>query len=650
MQSYNFIPGTFLLALTLSCSNARNRELPENLILLDGDINGVMIRSGDRSLVIYGDPGNNVESADLILFTHARRDVVWAGKKLLREGTKAVIPEGDAGLFTRTDSFWNDFRIARFHDYAQQSTKVPVESIEAYRTVNDGDTLWWQDIPIRVIGSRGYTRGAVSYMVPMDDRRIAFTGDLIYGDGQIMDLYSLQDSIADMGVRGYHGYAARMADLIRSLENIRSLKPDILIPVHGPVIYNPDEAIGTLIDRLHSLYRTYLSVNAFRWYTGQEKHDGMAARVLPAGMPVDWMPLAETRENPDWLIHHVNSKLILSEDSTGFLVDCGLQEVRMNLRRLEEKFPCKDIEGIFVTHYHDDHADFVHEMQQRFDCPAYCTSELKDILQHPGAYRMPAAASNPIPDIVEVAERSVMEWKEFRFTFYYLPGQTIYHDAMLVEHENGESIFFCGDSFSPTGLDDYCLQNRNLIAPGTGYLYSLDLLRTLPENCWIVNQHIDPPFRFSDEQLDFMEQKILERQEILADLIPWDDPNYGIDEGWARFYPYGQTVQPGESSEFSLVINNHSKEPKEYTIRPHGVPGLSFSPGEQVIEIPAKQEGKAEFTLSVSGGMSPGQIILLADISVDERYLHEWCESIIQIGSPASASGKNSGTDIPVSP
>jgi glyoxylase-like metal-dependent hydrolase (beta-lactamase superfamily II) len=624
-----------LICMLLHACSGRKSRISPHLEWIQGDINGAFIRSGTKRLVFYGDPAGVLSKAEMVLFTHARRDVVWAGRDLVREGAEAVVPRGEAAFFTRVDSCWNDFRESRYHDYSQQSTKWLSSPLVASRRVGGGDTIQWHGIPIRVIDSRGYTRGAVSYLVRIDGLDVAFTGDLIYGDGKIMDLYSTQDQIREVKVRGYHGYASRIADLISSLERLASLDPDLLVPVHGPVIEEPGEAIGKLIGRLRQLYSNYLSVNAFRWYTGQEIQEFMAGRVLPAGMPVDWMPYAETSENPSWLIHRGNSKLILSQDGKGFLIDCGMEQVFHEMMRVEENFPCHDIDGMFITHYHDDHTDYVNEIREKYHCPVYVTPELEDILEHPRAYRLPAMTSSPIDSLVTVPDASGMTWKEFTFTFYYFPGQTLYHDALLVEKKDGEKIFFVGDSFSPTGLDDYCLQNRNFVQSGMGYLYCLQLLRNLPGDCWIVNNHIEPPFRFTAKQLDFMAARLHERRTLLQDLFPWDEPNYGLDERWARMYPYGQTIRPGQQAGISVVIFNHSEHPNEYLVRPlAGLEGLSVSPEQRLILIPPNEEGRAAFILKAGKDTPPGLRVQTVDIAFDGWTFHEWCESMIEVKSP----------------
>ena len=70
------------------------------------------------------------------------------------------------------------------------------------RWVEGGGETQWPATQIEVLDTPGFTRGSVSYLCEVDGRRIAFTGDLIYGDGQLLDLYSLQDAIPEAKVGG----------------------------------------------------------------------------------------------------------------------------------------------------------------------------------------------------------------------------------------------------------------------------------------------------------------------------------------------------------------------------------------------------------------------------------------------------------------
>ena len=75
-----------------------------------------------------------------------------------------------------------------------------------------------------------------------------------------------------------------------------------------------------------------------------------------------------------------------------------------------------------------------------------------------------------------------------------------------------------------------------------------------------MNQHIPHLFRFTDAEMDHLETSYRERQQLLSELLPWDDVNYGIDEQWAWVYPYGAEVKRGDRIDFKLKLRNHSKK------------------------------------------------------------------------------------------
>jgi len=623
-------------------------------------VNGVFISAGrlpaensGRTLVIYGDPASSLEKADMVLFTHSRRDVVWAGRKLVEGGAESIAPRAEVDNFTKVDDFWLSFVNRRFHDSEQQTTKILTKPLPISREVAGGDQISWQACPeraerdtsIRVLDTPGYTRGAVSYFINVDGLTYGFVGDLIYGDGHLMDLYSLQDAVAEAGIGGYHGYAGRLGDLITSLRKVIDQNPDILVPAHGPVIRNPKQAIERLIQRLQAAYANYLSINAGHWYF-KERYEVLAKRVLGSAERVDWMPYAEVIEKtpPGWIIPIHNSRLLLSQDKSGFLIDCGSEAIIGEVTKLKEHGQLERLDGVFITHYHDDHTDKVSELVKKFGCPVYASQQSADILVHPAAYRLPCLTSNAISNLTAVPDGHKMRWKEFDFTFYYFPGQTLYHDALLVEKDGGEKIFFIGDSFTPSGIDDYCLQNRNILHRGMGYFYCLDLLRKVPAEHLLINQHVVEPFRYSKDQIDHMTKVLEERRQILADLFPWDEPNYGIDEQWARIYPYGQQTKAGQRVGVSVKILNHSSLAHTYTASLNVPEGFESEPKSASVRIEPREESQLQFKITIPETVFPacagtswplrkqGKLyIVTCDVEFDRWHLRDWCESLIEI-------------------
>lgn len=613
------IPYTLLLLFSSASIAA---SLPSSVRFLPGDINGLLIKP---DILVYGDSASRIKSAQYVLFTHARRDVVWAGARFVAAGAKAIVPERERDLFANPVSFWSAYETDRFHDYSQVNTKVLTEPLAVSKTVHGGETLSLSNVRVDVIDTPGYTRGAVSYLLNLPGARIACTGDLIYGDGQLFDLSSLQDAIPEAKTRGYHGYAARAGALIESLRRVAAFKPDFIVPARGPVIDHPQAAIDKLIFCIQALMASHFATDALLWYWGEESLRIRSSRVLD-GRAVESMALAEQRPLPDWALAIGNSRLLLSRNGAGFIVDAGYKGLQPKLNELTAAGHLKSVDGIWITHYHDDHTDYAQETASRYHCPIYFTQPLRDVLEHPGAYRLPCLTTNPITSGKPQADGAQMRWQEFKLTFLDFPGQTLYHDGLLVERDDGETLFFLGDSFTPSGIDDYCLQNRDFAREGEGYLYCLRVLGRLPKQSWLINQHVDPTFRFSPAQMERMRTELLKRIAILRDLSPWPDLNFAIDESWAAIHPYAVEAADGQPVTVALCIRNHASGAQTFRLHWNTPPGLRLVNFTATAKVPSHGEAMARATFIAE---TPGLHIPTADISTPQQTLHRWSESLI---------------------
>ena len=598
-------------------------KITPHVSFVPGAVNGVLIERGADTIAIYGDPRPQPARVSTVFFTHHRRDVVWAGRTLVSRGARAIAPEAEKELFTGTADFWSRYRTARFHDYANQSSRILAEPLPLARTVRGGDRV----DGIEAIDSPGYTRGAVSYLIEIDGKRIACTGDLIYGDGRILDLFSLQDAIPQVKEDGYHGWAARAGDVVSSLRRIAAWKPDVLLPARGPAIRNPAAAIEALIGRLQAVFASHFSIDALRWYRGDDRLRAMAARVL-GERPVEWMEMAETVQEklPEWIIPITNSRLIVSRSGAAFLVDCGNQRVVDTVAQLKREGRIQRLDAIYITHYHDDHTNLVQSMADRYHCPVYFTGEMQDILEHPESYRMPCLTPNAIHGGRPMESGARIRWNEFELSYSYFPGQTVYHGGLRAARDDGQSIFFVGDSFTPSGMDDYCLLNRNFFAPERGFLDCLRQIRGLTGDYLLINQHVAPAFRFSPAQLDRMIHTFTLRRDLMAALFPWDDPNFGVDEQWARFYPYTAEARVGQPVRLRVVLRNHSPKAQQFRVTPRAPAGWSAAPGALRVTVPARQEGAVE--IQVTPGTA-GLGIVTAGVAFGAWDLQDWTEAVI---------------------
>jgi glyoxylase-like metal-dependent hydrolase (beta-lactamase superfamily II) len=620
----------------MASTNQGVMELVPGVSVIRGAaVNGVSVERGEKRLVVYGDPRPEAPPAAMVLLTHYRRDANWAASPLIAGGARVVLPLPEARSMQSSPEVWRDFYATlRHHDYDSQVTRFPREGWKKARPVLDGDHVQWEGLTFDTMITPGYTRGAVTYLLETGGKRIAFPGDLIYGDGQLFDIYSLQDSIPELRVRGYHGYASRAAELVSSLRALIEWKPDVMVPVRGPVITDPAGAMEKLISRVQSLFENYLYTDAYRWYFGDDNWRARAARVL-GDREVRWMQPGEIT-SPDplpWMPMFGNSRLLVSATGGGMLIDCGMRQVPEQVRKWISEGLIRKLEGIYVTHYHDDHTDYVQQTAEEHGCPVYACTGIREILEEPDRFRMPCLTHNPIRKLVLMEDGKAMQWHEFKLTAWNFPGQTLYHGVLLAEKRGGEKVLFVGDSFTPTGMDDYCLLNRNFVHPERGLSQCLRMIEKLPRDAHLTNQHVKPLFRYTTQQLSEMRRSLARRREILRALVPWEDPDFGVDEHWARLDPYAAEARAGETVTLTLKVLNHASKQQELRARLNLPEG--YAPVEAgAMKVAAGATGVLKFPVRIPEKASGVQVIT-ADVAFAGQDVREWCEALVRVQGSA---------------
>jgi glyoxylase-like metal-dependent hydrolase (beta-lactamase superfamily II) len=602
-------------------------RLSDRLYVHRGAINVGVLRDGSESLLIDLGPGEalgalqelGIERADRVLFTHHHRDQACGVHHISDTGTRIGVPEGERVWFEDVDTYWlnpaNRWHIYNFHPHHLMLCE-PVRVHEAYA---DGDVIDWGAARISILATPGHTDGSVSYVVDADGRRTVFCGDLICGEGKVWELHSLQKGTE---TTDYHGFLGARGQLIESLLKVKKARPSTLVPSHGAIVAEPDRAIGILVARIQSCYNNYASISALRFYFPKmfPSHlSGPGVMPIGAGSPV-----------PASLRHFGTTWVLISKEGCAFAMDCGDPSVIEAVKGLQVDGAIGRVEGLWITHYHDDHVDAAQAFSDEFGCPIITDRHVADVVGNPLAWRLPCIS--PVAARVDHAtcDGESWQWHEFKITAYHFPGQTYYHSGLLVEGE-GHRIFFAGDSFTMAGIDDYCCGNRNFLHKNSGFDRCIKLLEDLGPDL-IFNSHVDEGFNFTPQQYAFMRAKLTERRREYAELLAWDDPNYGIDELWARCFPYEQHVSVGADISVQVVITNHSSNPRKAECRPvppkpWNLPEATFS----AATIQPRQEGSISFQLGIPSKVLPGRYTLPVDILYGGRLLPQLTETIIKV-------------------
>lgn len=621
----------FLLPLLISLAPAgRAVDLPPSLRFKGGSHNEVSIVRGEGKLDVNLGADRDQGAGETVLLTHARREVVELARLPHDSAPPCYAPAASREFLEGSNAFWEKWWTNRFDYYEQQVTRRPLHDAPADRYLEDGKTFTWRDLEFRFLATPGYTRDGGTYVTTLDGVKVAFAGELLREGGRVTDLYSFQEAIPEAKVGGYHGYLGRLSQWLASLEKLAAEKPDLIVPWRGSVITDPARDLAAAAEKARAIYRNYLETNALHWYFGEERMSLCAERVLGPDHGVKGMPLAEHVDLPGWCRHIGTTKLLVSASGRGFLLDVGGPAAVKSLEAFRAEGLVKGIDGIFATHAHNDHTAAIAEAAKLFGCPVYATPEVAPVLARPGDWFLPGVTPNVVEPVVTKQDGESMKWEEFTFTFRTFPGQMLNHGALLVEKEGETPVFFIGDSFSPSGIDDYCLMNRNLIREDAGYLKCFAIVAEMPRETWLVNQHIPHLFRFNGKETDFLLLRYRERIKLISGFVAWDDVNFAIDEQWAWFHPYGIEAKRGETVALTIRLSNHSTEERTYSVSVNS----PFPEGADMdsLRLAARSEGEITFQLTIPGTAAPGVQVVTADVArSDGLILPHWAEALIKV-------------------
>lgn len=568
-------------------------QLAPGVYVLGGAVNTGVFVSGNNALLIdcceTVTPerlrGLGVERVALICMTQHRRPNAMGAYRFVEEhGAQILVSEKDRQLFEGVEAYWSD-PCNRWHLYHMQpGPQVLPRPLAVERMLKEGDTIEWRGVVLHVIETPGATEGSLSYWVEIEGKRYAFIGDVLYGPGLLWDLYSLQKGFRKVG--DYHGFLGMREPLIESLHRLKTTSATLAVPSHGVPFDGVAAATDLMEERLDRLYRNYVSISALNHYFPKQFEDLKDDEAR--------MPSAEQLSPPAWVrrvdANSSTSNVIIANTGEALLIDCGYGDVLDKLDAFKNEGILKSLEGCWVTHYHDDHVDALSRLAS-WSCPVMADERMAEILEYPIRYSLPCIAPTPITVARKTEDGESWKWHEFTLTAFHFPGQTLYHGGLLVEG-HGEKVFFAGDSGAPTGLDDYCAGNRTFLGEGRGSRRCLDIWRaTKPD--YIINEHQPKAFRFTDKQLDYMEKVLIEREQLVKEIVPWDAADFAIDEHWIRTYPYEQEASPGDSVRIQVHVTNHSCAPASVSIKPVLPAGWNWDPdgSSAKIEAPARTDG-----------------------------------------------------------
>lgn len=600
-------------------------------VVKDGE-HGLLIDLGDGSVLDHlADIG--VTKLEWLLFTHHHREQCQGGAKLAKfEETQVACGYNEKQFFLEPGKF----RRMRpklgdpFTVHGTSYVRPPVAPIRIDRSFTKMDTFEWRGREFWCVETPGNSPGHMTYCFRHGDNWRAFSGDLIIDGAKLHTWFDVEWD---------YGFAAGLYAIGNSAGQIRGYQPDVLYPSHGPVVENATQQLDDYIGKLKSLAKYYVRGYDFGRFAGCDQDNVSRPSVVPHLWQVS-KHLYKFRGPEYW----VNFALILSDSGHALLVDCGLfirNFLDQAIEQMQARLGLKQIDAIFVTHMHGDHALEADYLRKKYGAEVWGMAGVVDKFEHPYDYDLSALLpmynnpdAAPIPFDRVLADGETFPWQEFQFTCDWMPGQTKYHSCLHGQIDD-QIVAFTGDNIfanprEPDQGGNECVLARNGGVLEEGYLFAANYLHALgPDvmiggHCWAMK---DPA-----ELIERLRVRMENLRDAFNALCAEDDYRLTFDPYQVEAYPYRSRLEKGESAELVIRVHNWRDKPVKHRLALHLPAGLAAE--EPVLTGTAEASGHSVYRVKLTADKdaADGMRIVAIDTTFDGKRLGEWFDFLVQIG------------------
>jgi glyoxylase-like metal-dependent hydrolase (beta-lactamase superfamily II) len=579
----------------------RPLEVAAGVLRVRDTCNVYVLRSGREAVLVDVGDGEvldhlaelGIDRVTDVLVTHHHRDQVQGLARAVAAGARVWVPPGERDFFAgRTRLAWNDYDLRE--DRFSLLAPVPVAgTVAEYRTERYGG------FDVYALPTPGHTIGSVTYLVEVEGQRLAFTGDLVHGDGKVWSLAATQWTYS-----GVEGWAATIV----SCGTLAARAPDLLLPSHGEPVDEPRRTLARVAERMQEL--------------------------IDLRLPAGWNIQERLRQPFDPITPHLlrnrtmfaNNYVLLSETGAALLIDFGYDLTctagnvteRAARRTLLWSVEELNVEAAVVTHYHDDHVAGLNLLRDVKGAEVWAPANVAPILEEPARHDLPCLWFDPIPVDRTLALETPVQWHEYELTAYALPGHTRYAAALAFEVD-GRRVLATGDQQThdpPRSILNF--QYRNRFAPDD-FVRSAELYRRLRPDLIVSGHWL--PCEVTDELLDALQRDAQRTLELHRELLP--EEGFGAEGFGARIEPYRVR---GPSAELDVTVRNPFDREETATVRLVVPDGWTVLPAEQQLDLAPHGEDVARFrvTATESGWLA-------AELTVGETRFGQQAEAHVEV-------------------
>lgn len=609
LASYNV--GTFGPGLNRIAPNVFAFKDTCNVYAIVVDREAILIDFGSGAILEHL-PSIGVKRIHWILHTHFHRDQAQGDETARARGIKVAVPVEEQKYFENAESFWNEKKIFILYDMRNEFLALR-NNISIDRALKPNEIFSWNGIELKVLSTPGHTQGSLSFLLESGGEKMLFCGDLMASAGKIPTMHDLEWP--------YVGTAGIAAEMDSINFKVRGVVPSLLLPSHGVPSRDPVQSTVPLLAQLAKVYRAYNWERSTQW--------------RPGFVPRSTKPAQLTKHI--WQMRQVGfahgvGYLIVADSGKAMLWDINAGEVDA-LEEMKRFTGFTTLEWVGASHYHEDHVGGINAVRKKYGAKFWAMDHMVDVLEHPMAYNLPCLWPDPIKvDRVLHDEEKVM-WEGISMQFFYLPGQTEYTEGLLLEID-GKRLLFDGDNVahpipgSPLYGHYVC---RNYQRLDSGHVYSAKkILRLKPD--FVCPQH----FEWNAGTRENIESYLRSSQEMnnaFRKIVDQPDPQIGVDNNWASFYPYQVEAGPGDKIRYQLRIRNWIYRESHLHAAVRVPNGWSVSPSTVDLVVPAKSESSAGFQVQIPADESRlnRRFVLTVDLWRDGEHLGEITEGLVNM-------------------
>jgi glyoxylase-like metal-dependent hydrolase (beta-lactamase superfamily II) len=554
--------------------------------------NVYVLRTGrEATLVDFGSggvldrlDGLEVERVTDVLVTHHHRDQVQGLARAAEAGIRIWVPPVEVELIADVDRHWQSRQVDDDYDLRQDRFSL-LEQVAVTGTVDEYRTRRYGGVEAYTLPTPGHTLGSVTYVAEAGGRRLAFTGDLLYGDGKVWSLAATQWT--------YTGVAGQAASIL-SCHLVEDLAADLLLPAHGEPIEAPAPALARTRRRLQELMELRRELD--------EPWD------LESWLRDPWEELT-----PHLLRNRTSfaaSYALLSDSGGALLLDWGYDQctgfdlpsdragrrpLLTSLEALRRDHGVERVEAAIPTHYHDDHVAGLNLLREVEGTEVWAPANVAPVLEEPHRYDLPCLWFDPIRVDRRLPFGVPIAWREHELTLYPLPGHTLYAAAIAFSVD-GQRVLATGDqqSAEPSGRSILNYQYRNRFRIDD-FVASAELYRALRPDL-IVCGHW-PPRAVDDAYLDRLAADARQVADLHRELLPLEEVDFGAEGGGARIEPYRSRVAAGETVELAVTVRNPFGWDEEARVQLAASAGWRVTPAEETLFVAGRGEAVVRFVV-----------------------------------------------------